>query len=114
MWARDRFRGPPSRATGAPRTRPVDLSREVGRVHSTYGTMGGMEKTTVYLTASQKRGLARAAEISGRSEADLIREGVEAVAAKHQVAEPTLPLFESGQPDLATSVDDLLAGFGER
>jgi hypothetical protein len=76
--------------------------------------MGGMEKTTVYLTASQKRALARAAEVSGRSEADLIREGVETVAAQHQVAEPTLPLFESGQPHLAERVDEGLAGFGER
>jgi len=80
----------------------------------TYGNMGGMEKTTVYLTAKQKRALARAAEVSGRSEADLIREGVETVAAKHQIAEPSLPLFESGQPDLAASIDESMAGFGER
>ncbi len=73
-----------------------------------------MEKTTVYLTPGQKRALARAAEVSGRSEADLIREGVAAVAAKHQVAEPSLPLFESGQPDLAAKADENLAGFGER
>jgi hypothetical protein len=26
---------------------------------------------------------------------------------------PTLPLFESGQPDLAERADELLAGFGE-
>jgi hypothetical protein len=76
--------------------------------------LGGMEKTTVYLTANQKRALARAAEVSGRSEADLIREGVETVAARHQVAEPTLPLFESGQHDLAERVDEGLVGFGER
>jgi len=76
--------------------------------------MGGMEKTTVYLTATQKRALARAAEASGRSEAELIREGVETVAAKHLVAELTLPLFETGQPDLAERVDESLAGFGER
>ncbi len=30
------------------------------------------------------------------------------------MAEPTLPLFESGQADLAERVDDLLDGFGER
>jgi hypothetical protein len=72
-----------------------------------------MEKTTVYLTEAQKRALARAARTVGRSEAELIREGVELVTARHAVAEPRLPLFESGQPDLAAHVDDALAGFGE-
>ncbi|MEO8571246.1 MAG: CopG family transcriptional regulator [Chloroflexota bacterium] len=72
-----------------------------------------MEKTTVYLTTDQKRALARAARVEGRSEADLIREGIETVTAKHRVAEPTLPLFESGVPDLADRVDDLLEGFGD-
>ena len=43
--------------------------------------MGGMEKTTVYLTTDQKRALERAAHAVGRSEARLIREGVEAVTA---------------------------------
>ena len=76
--------------------------------------MGGMEKTTVYLTAAQKHALVRAAEISGRSEAELIREGVEEVSARHQVAEPTIPLFDSGQPDLAERFDEYLQGFGER
>ena len=76
--------------------------------------MYGMERTTVYLTEQQKRGLKRAAIAAGRSEADLIREGVEVVTARHLVAEPLLPLFESGQPDLAEHVDDGLAGFGDR
>ena len=76
--------------------------------------LGGMEKTTVYLTEAQKRALARAARATGRSEADLIREGIEAVTSRYRVAEPQLPLFESGQPDLAEHVDEALAGFGER
>jgi hypothetical protein len=77
--------------------------------------MGGtMDKTTVYLTSDQKDALARAARAEGRSEADLIREGVEIVTARHRVAEPTLPLFDSGQPDLADRTDELLRGFGER
>ena len=73
-----------------------------------------MEKTTVYLTESQKLALARAARMTGRSEADLIREGIETVTSRHPLAEPKLPLFESGQPDLAEHVDEALAGFGER
>jgi hypothetical protein len=72
-----------------------------------------MERTTVYLTERQKRSLERAARVSGRSEAELIREGVELVTARHGIAEPRLPLFESGQPDLAEHVDEALRGFGE-
>jgi len=76
--------------------------------------MYGMEKTTVYLTSSQKRALERAAKIEGRSEAELIREGIESVTGRHRVAEPTLPLFSSGDPDFASRVDEYLKGFGER
>jgi hypothetical protein len=49
--------------------------------------MGGMEKTTVYLTTAQKAALARAAQAEGRSEAYFIRAGVEAVVAAHQAGE---------------------------
>ncbi len=73
-----------------------------------------MEKTTVYLTTGQKRALARAARATGRSEAELIREGIDTVTARHRVADPTIPLFASGQPDLAERADDYLVGFGER
>jgi Arc/MetJ-type ribon-helix-helix transcriptional regulator len=76
--------------------------------------MGGMEKTTVYLPDDLKRALRRAARSSGRSEADLIREGIGLVTGTHRIAEPRLPLFESGQPGLAERVNELLAGFGER
>lgn len=76
--------------------------------------MGGMEKTTVYLTPTQKRALALAAKASGRSEAELIREGVDTVTSRHRITEPTLPLFASNQPDLADRVDENLEGFGER
>lgn len=76
--------------------------------------MGGMEKTTVYLTDELRRALRRAAKSSGRSEAELIREGIGLVTGAHRIAEPRLPLFDSGQPDLAERVDELLPGFGER
>jgi hypothetical protein len=52
-----------------------------------YGMMGGVEKTTVYLTAEQKAALARAAAAEGRSEARLIRAGIDVVTAAHQAAE---------------------------
>ena len=73
-----------------------------------------MEKTTVYLTEAQKRALEHAARTAGRSEADLIREGVELITARHRTAELVLPLFASDQPDLAEHVDEALEGFGER
>jgi ribosomal 50S subunit-associated protein YjgA (DUF615 family) len=73
-----------------------------------------MERTTVYLTEAQKRNLERAARLSGRSEAELIREGVDVVTSRHQAADLRLPLFESGQRDLAERVDEALDGFGER
>ena len=73
-----------------------------------------MERTTVYLTEVQKKALERAARASGRSEAELIREGVDIVTSRVRAAEPTLPLFESGQPELAERVDEALEGFGER
>jgi hypothetical protein len=49
--------------------------------------MGGMEKTTVYLTTAQKAALARAARAEGRSEAHLIRAGVDTVVAGHRAGE---------------------------
>lgn len=73
-----------------------------------------MEKTTVYLPDELKHALRRAARATGRSEADLIREGISVVTGTHRVAEAKLPLFESGQDDLAERVDEALTGFGER
>ncbi|MGI8871070.1 MAG: CopG family transcriptional regulator [Candidatus Limnocylindria bacterium] len=73
-----------------------------------------MQKTTVYLGGDLKEALRRTARASGRSEADLIREGIGLVAGTHRIAEPTLPLFESEWPDLAERTEELLAGFGER
>jgi ribbon-helix-helix protein len=71
-----------------------------------------MERTTVYLTTEQRAALSRAARATGASEAELIRRGIDHVTAAHRIAEPVIPLFESGQPDLAERVDELLEGFG--
>lgn len=74
----------------------------------------GMEKTTVYLTTAQKLALERTAASEGRSEAELIRAGVDVVTERHRVKEPTLPLFASGIDNLASRTDEMLEGFGER
>jgi hypothetical protein len=73
-----------------------------------------MQKTTVYLPDELKTALERAATVSRRSEADLIREGIRRVADEYASPEPILPLFHSDDPELAERVDEALAGFGER
>src|SRR2546422_916078 len=67
-----------------------------------YGMMYGMRKTTVYLPDELKAALTRTARATGRSEAELIREGVSRVTA-NDAPRPTAPLFNSGQPDLASA-----------
>jgi hypothetical protein len=67
--------------------------------------MGGMEKTTVYLTSEQKVALARAAAAEGTSEARLIRAGIDAVTAPHRAGEARPALAEGGRGvlDVASS-----------
>jgi hypothetical protein len=73
-----------------------------------------MKKTTVYLPDQLKQALSRAAADSGRSEAELIREGIETVVETRLAPVPRGPLFSSGDPSLADRLDDLLAeGFGK-
>jgi len=50
-----------------------------------------MEKTTVYLTSQQKAALARLAHADGRSEARLIRDGIDAELARRGVVEVATP-----------------------
>jgi hypothetical protein len=76
--------------------------------------MYGMDKTTVYLPTHLKEALRRAARRQNTSEADLIRQGVALVTSRDEPPTARVPLFHSGQPDLATRVDDALRGFGER
>jgi hypothetical protein len=61
-----------------------------------YGKMGGMEKTTVYLTTEQRAALARAAAAEGRSEARLIRAGIDVVTARHRAGEAPAALAADG------------------
>jgi len=68
-----------------------------------YVIMGGMEKTTVYLTAEQRAALARTAAAEGRSEARLIRAGIDVVTARHRATEATPALDGAAVPDRATA-----------
>jgi hypothetical protein len=74
--------------------------------------MYGMKKTTVYLPDELSDRLKQAAAASGKSEAELIREGVEYVVEIELTPRPRAPLW-SGPGNLAEHVDEILAeGFG--
>lgn len=76
--------------------------------------MYGMQKTTVYLPEDLKAALERLAAQTGRSEADLIREGIRLRVDQHRPPLPRSGIFDSGNPSLGSHVDELLEGFGER
>ena len=72
-----------------------------------------MRKTTVYLTEELKNSLRRQAEVSGRSEAELIRQAIEAQIRGAAQMRPRGRLFASGDPLLSEQVENALLGFGE-
>ena len=72
-----------------------------------------MMKTTVYLPEEMKADLERVAAETGKSEADLIREGIRLALVQHQPT-PTIPILVSDDPHFAERVDEYLVGFGER
>jgi hypothetical protein len=77
------------------------------------GTVHVMKRTTVYLTADLQAELERAARLSGKSKADLIRQGLRDAVASVQ-PRPRVPLFSPGHGGLAERADKLLEGFGEK
>lgn len=81
-----------------------------------YGNMYGMTKTTVYLPDDLKASLKRMAEEEGRSEAEIIREAIQAAVSNRRGARPLVPLTRHGlgDPSVAERVDELLEGFGRR
>jgi plasmid stability protein len=73
-----------------------------------------MYKTTVYLPDELKAQLKRTAAETGRSEADLIREGIRLALVQCLPPAPRSGIFDSGDPRLSERVDELLKGFGKR
>ncbi|MFN8078385.1 MAG: CopG family transcriptional regulator [Kineosporiaceae bacterium] len=71
-----------------------------------------MEKTTVYLPQQLKRRLRQVARARGVSEAEVIRQALEAEVGE-AAPRPRSGVFAGGEP-IAERVDELLAGFGER
>jgi len=90
------------------------------RLRHTYGSVYGMEKTTVYLPKPLKVALQRQAAATGVTEASLIRDAIARATDAAASPRPTLPLFRSEVPDLAERADEALAGldgiaaFGDR
>jgi hypothetical protein len=77
--------------------------------------MYGVKRTTIYLTDDQKRELEEIAGGTQRTEAQLIREGVDHVidGSRSRRRKPR-PLFALEDPvlDDPSRVDEALAGFG--
>lgn len=71
-----------------------------------------MMKTSVYLDEQRKASLKRIGELTGRSQADLIREGIDQVIHDHVRTRPKMK-GRLRQHGLAQRVDELLDGFGE-
>jgi predicted transcriptional regulator len=74
-----------------------------------------MEKTSVYLTAAERRHLAHLAEVTGRSQSAILRE---AIAAYDPRPRGDRDFAVAGVVDEPTDVaavdeDELLEGFGE-
>lgn len=69
-----------------------------------------MQKTTLYLPAELKRAVERQARARGVPEAQVIREAIAAAVVRPA---PRAGLIESREP-IASRVDKLLVGFGER
>jgi hypothetical protein len=73
-----------------------------------------MHRTTVFLPDDLKRMLARLADETGRSEAELIREGITLAVARHTPAAPRSGIFASGDRSSGERTDELLTGFGRQ
>lgn len=72
-----------------------------------------MYKATVYLPDELKAALVRTAAETGRSEAEIIREGIRLAVEQEVPPIPRSGLFASGDLTLSTRVDELLKGFGK-
>ena len=74
----------------------------------------GMQETTVHLTDELKQEIERIAAEQGRTEADIILDGIRMLVAKHAPPLPSFGFFASGDPDFASKTDELLKGFGKQ
>jgi predicted transcriptional regulator len=71
-----------------------------------------MVKTSVYLDDQQKQDLDRVAQLTGRSQADLIRDGISQVIHDHLAKRPKMRA-RFHDPSIVGRAEDLLEGLGE-
>jgi hypothetical protein len=71
-----------------------------------------MVKTSVYLDEQQKQDLDQVAQITGRSQADLIREGISQVIQDHLAKRPKMRA-RFHDSSIVGRTEDLLDGLGE-
>ena len=82
---------------------------QVASVNAIYATIYVMKRTMVYLPEDDAINLKRLAQQTGRSQAELIREGVAAGLAKHEKASPaSIGVISSGSDDLADNAEEYL------
>jgi hypothetical protein len=62
-----------------------------------------LKKTSIYLDDALDRVLAQRAADEGLTKAEWIRRGLEGLATRPQRAKPTVGVFSSGIPDLASN-----------
>ena len=79
-----------------------------------YGIMYGVKRTTVYFPQEMKAAIEREAARRGVTEAEVIRDAVDAHLSDASPPLIELPLFKEPLGfDLAGRVDELLEGMGE-
>lgn len=71
-----------------------------------------MVKTSVYLDDHLKHDLDRVAQITGRSQADLIRDGISQVIHDHLAKRPKMRA-RFHDPSIVGRTEELLEGLGE-
>jgi len=78
------------------------------------GTIYVVHRTTIYLPDDLKANLERKAAETGRTEADIVRDGIRLALAQLTPPAPRSGLFDSEQSDLSQRVDELLRNnFGQ-
>lgn len=71
-----------------------------------------MIKTSVYLDDEQKHDLERVVELTGRSQADLIRDGISQVIQDHLAKRPRMKA-RFHDASVVGRTEELMEGFGE-
>jgi len=73
-----------------------------------------MRKTTIYLPDELKKRIEKVSRSTGKSEADVIRDAIDAATIVAGAPVPRIPLMERGlgDPTIAENVDTLLESFG--